>query len=106
MPILSVRVDENLASKLREVAEDRGISISDFIREAIMHYLKLREEGEETHEVEIPTNLEDRLARIEAEIKAIWRRFDEFEEEKMLEHIFEGFEEFLEEQERESGESG
>lgn len=97
MPTLSIRVDENLASKLREVAEERGISVSDLIREAIIRYLKLEaEERVKRKAAEVPTDLEERIQRIESEIQAIWKKFEELEEEKMMEHIFEGFEEFLE----------
>ncbi|GEM_PF-5288742 len=101
--VLSISLPEELIVELKSRAESEGLSLSKFVEKLLREALKERK-PERIEVVEIPTDLEARIARIEAEIRAIWKKFEELEEEETMKEIFQGFSEFLEQREQEGEE--
>ena len=104
--VLSLSLSEDLVDLLRSRAEGSGVSVSALVEQLLRRCIGEALEVEEAPEVRTPSDIEERLNNIEMQIQAIWRKFKELEEDEMMKEIFQGFREFLEEQERESGESG
>ena len=94
--VLSLSLSEDLVDLLRSRAEESGVSVSALVEQLLRRCMgEALEEVEERPRAKVPADLEERLSNLEMQIQAIWRRFEQLEEEKMMEHIFEGFEEFL-----------